>query len=216
MYLSALSAVAAAHEIRHTLFRLGGVGLIIVGIIDNSFIPLPGSVDVFTIVFAGRDHKLWPYYAGMAVIGSIIGAYLTYRIGQKGGKEMLEKRIGEQRAQKVYKKFEAHGFKTLTVGVLLPPPFPVFPLLAAAGALQYPPKRFVSAMALGRAIRYTIDALLGVLFGRAIISFFAHYYKPALYTFIALAFAGGIGALIYFKKLKRNKDQSANAHPKAA
>ena len=127
MNLQLLIVAAAAHEVRHWLFRLGGVGLVLVGIIDNSFIPLPGSLDVFTILLSGRDHKLWPYYAGMATIGSLIGAYMTYRIGQKGGEEMLEKRIGKDRAEKVYKKFETAGFTTLVVGVLLPRHSPFSP-----------------------------------------------------------------------------------------
>lgn len=205
MSLTVLAAVATAHEVRRWLFRLGGIGLILVGIVDNSFIPLPGSQDVFTILLSGRDHMLWPYYAGMAVVGSLLGGYLTYRLGQKGGKEMLEKRIGRERAHKVYKKFEAHGFKTLSVGVLIPPPFPAFPLLLAAGALQYPTKKFISAIALGRGIRFTIDALLGVLFGRAIIGFFAQYYEPALYALIALAVLGGVGAILYYKQHQRKQ-----------
>jgi membrane protein YqaA with SNARE-associated domain len=218
MHVSIFLAVAAAREVRHWLFRLGGVGLILVGLIDNSFIPLPGSQDVFTIILSGRDHKLWPYYVLMAVIGSVLGGYLTYRIGQKGGKEMLEKRIGEDRAQKVYKKFETAGFTSLVVGVLLPPPFPVFPLLVAAGALQYPTKKFFGAVALGRAVRFTIDAMLGILFGRAIIGFFSQYYKPALYVLISLGVLGGIGALIYYKKWKQKKGhrQSATPQPKVA
>lgn len=216
MNLQLLIVAAAAHEVRHWLFRLGGVGLVLVGIIDNSFIPLPGSLDVFTILLSGRDHKLWPYYAGMATIGSLIGAYMTYRIGQKGGEEMLEKRIGKDRAEKVYKKFETAGFTTLVVGVLLPPPFPVFPLLLAAGTLQYPTKKFLGAIALGRGVRFTIDAILGVFFGRAIISFFSQYYKPALYTFIALGIIGGMVALWYFKYRKPKKEQQTAPASKVA
>jgi membrane protein YqaA with SNARE-associated domain len=216
MNLQLLIVAAAANEVRHWLFRLGGIGLVIVGVVDNSFIPLPGSVDVFTILLSGRDHKLWPYYVGMATVGSLIGAYLTYRIGKKGGKETLEKKIGEQRAQKVYRKFENAGFTTLVVGVLLPPPFPVFPLLLAAGALQYPTKKFLSAIAIGRAARYCVDAMLGIFFGRAIIGFFAQYYKPALYTFIALGIIGGLSALIYFKYWKPKKQQPARPAARVA
>lgn len=205
MYLLALIAIEAASELRRTLFRLGGAGLILLAIADSSLIPLPVSVDVFTILLAGRDHKLWFFYAMMAAIGSVIGAYLTYRLGRKGGKEMLEKRVGAERARKVYKKFETAGFATLTVGVLIPPPFPAFSLVLAAGALQYPSKKFVSAVALGRGIRFTVDALLGVLFGRAIIAFFAQYYQAALYTLIVLAVAGGLGALFYYKQHKRKQ-----------
>ncbi len=207
MHIPAIIAVAAAKEVRHWLFRLGGPGMILVALIDNSFIPLPGSLDVFTIIFTSHNHKLWFYYVAWATLGSVIGAYVTYRLGQKGGRETLEKKIGHARAEKVYKKFENAGFSSVMIGVMLPPPFPVFPVLLAAGTLQYPAKKFLSAIAIGRAIRFTVDALLGIYFGRAILGFFAQYYKPALYTLIVLAVLGGIGALIYYKHWKHKKEQ---------
>jgi membrane protein DedA with SNARE-associated domain len=151
----------------------------------------------------------------MSVVGSVIGAYLTYRIGVKGGKEMLEKKIGQKRAEKVYRKFENAGFMTTFVGVLIPPPFPIVPVLLAGGALHYPPKKFLSAVAAGRVIRFTIDGLLGVYYGRAIIRFFAQYYKPALYVVIALGVVAGLVALFYYKSWK-HKQGGGRAEPKVA
>jgi membrane protein YqaA with SNARE-associated domain len=209
----AIVAAFAVSSVRHWLFRLGGLGLILVALVDNSFIPIPGGLDVFTILFSANQHNLWPYYVVMSTIGSVIGAYLTYRIGVKGGKEMLEKRIGQKRAEKVYGKVENAGFTSVFVSVLIPPPFPIVPVLLAAGALQIPPKKFLSAVAVGRAIRFTIDAMLGVFYGHAIIHFFAQYYKPALYTLIALGVVGGIGGFIYYKHWKQKKQGTPGSRP---
>jgi membrane protein DedA with SNARE-associated domain len=181
--------------------------------IDNSVIPTPGGLDVFTILLTSGRHDLWWYYAFMATAGSVIGAYITYRIGMKGGAETLEKKIGKQRAEKVYKKFESAGFSTIVIGVLIPPPFPVSPILLAAGTLKYPTRKFLGAIAIGRGVRFTIDAMLGIYFGRAILGFFAQYYKPALYTLIALAVVGGIGGLIYYKHWKSKKQQREQPSP---
>ena len=204
---SALIAVLVESGIRQWVFRLGGIGLILVALVDNSFIPIPGGLDVFTILLSSGHHELWPYYAFMSTVGSVIGAYLTYKIGAEGGKETLEKKIGKQRAEKIYKKVEEAGFMSVAIGVLIPPPFPIVPVLISAGALQIPRRKFLSAVAVGRAIRFTIDALLGVYFGHAIIEFFAQYYKPALYTLIGLAVAAGLGALLYYKHWKHKKEQ---------
>lgn len=212
-----LISALVVSSFRHWLFRLGGVGLIFVAIIDNSFIPIPGGLDVFTILLSAKQHQLWPYYAFMSTVGSVVGAYLTYRIGQKGGKETLERKIGENRAEKVYHKVENAGFTSVFVGVLIPPPFPIVPVLLAAGALQIPRRKFLSAVAAGRAIRFTIDALLGVFYGHAIIRFFGQYYKPAVYTLIALGVLGGIGALLYYKHWKHKQDAGRpRPEPKAA
>jgi membrane protein DedA with SNARE-associated domain len=181
------------------LHRLGGPGLIVLGLLDNSAIPLPGSMDVFVIVLAAHHRAWWPYYAFMAVVGAVVGGYVTYRLAEKGGEETLEKKVGKKRAEKVYRKFKKHGFSTIVVGAILPPPFPVVPFLIAAGALQYPKKNFIAALATGRAVRFFALAYVAHLYGEQIISWGSHYYKPILYSLIALAVLGAISALVYFK-----------------
>lgn len=207
-----LISALLASSFKQWVFRLGGLGLILVALVDNSFIPIPGGLDVFTILLSSGHHDLWPYYAFMSTVGSVIGAYLTYKIGWEGGREVLEKKIGHDRAEKVYKKLDGAAFTPVFVGVLIPPPFPIVPVLIAAGALEIPRRKFLSAVAAGRAIRYTIDALLGVYFGHAIIGFFAQYYKPALYGLIGLGVAGGIAALVYFKWWRpRHQHKNSNS-----
>ena len=104
--------------------RLGAFGLILLGIVDASFIPTPGSMDALTIVLAAAHPSWWPYYALMATLGAVIGAWLMFRIGRKGGKDGLEKRFGAKRLEKVYSKFEQAGFFSVFVPAILPPPFP--------------------------------------------------------------------------------------------
>lgn len=205
--ISLLPLIAFAIEsgFKHWIYRLGGIGLFLLAQLDNSVIPTPGGLDVFTILLASGRHDLWWYYAFMSTAGSVLGAYITYRIGAKGGAEMLEKKIGKKRADKVHQRVERAGFSTVLVGVLLPPPFPAAPVLLAAGALKYRTRNFLIAIAIGRGIRFTADALLGLYFGRNILHFFSQYYKPALYTLIALAVVGGIGGLIYYEHWKSKK-----------
>ena len=73
--------VIAAITLRRTLFqlvrRLGGPGLIALGLLDNSLIPLPGSMDASTVLLAASQHEPWWYYSIMATIGGVIGGYLT-------------------------------------------------------------------------------------------------------------------------------------------
>lgn len=179
--------------------RLGGPGLIVVGIVDGSAVPIPGSIDVFLIILAAQHREWWPYYAFMATLGAVIGGYLTYRLAEKGGEETLEKRIGQQKAKKIYKRFKAHGFATVVTGAVLPPPFPTFPVILTAGALQYPRKNFLLALIVGRAARYFAVGFVAHIYGKAIIQTLSQYYKPLLYAFITLAVLGALGALFYFK-----------------
>jgi len=180
------------------LHRLGGPGLILLGLLDNSAIPLPGSMDVFVILLSAHHRAWWPYYAFMAVVGAVLGGYVTYRLAEKGGEETLEKKIGKKKAEKVYQRFRKRGFITIAVGAVLPPPFPIVPVLVAAGALQYPKKNFLAALAIGRAVRFFILAYLAHLYGKQIVGWGARYYQPIFWSLIALAVLGGVAALVYF------------------
>src|SRR5439155_7808998 len=84
--------------------RLGGPGLVLLGLADNSVVPLPGSMDVLTIWLAAGHRSWWPYYAAMATIGALIGGYITYGLARKGGKEALEAK--QDQVSKIYSRFE--------------------------------------------------------------------------------------------------------------
>src|SRR3954467_6763022 len=124
------------------LWNLGGPGLILVGLVDNSVIPTPGGMDILTVILTVKQRQLWWYYGLMAIAGSMLGAYISYRLGRKGGKAGLDNRFGAERMEKVYKKFERGGFFTVFIPAVLPPPFPTGPFLVAAGALNYPIQKF--------------------------------------------------------------------------
>jgi membrane protein YqaA with SNARE-associated domain len=184
------------------LRRLGGVGLVLLGIADNSIIPLTGSMDVLTIWLAAHHHEPWPYYALMATVGAVLGGYITYALARKGGKEAMEVRLSKRRAAKVYKRFEKWGFGGIAIPAILPPPFPFVPFLIAAGAMQYSRGKFLAALTLGRGVRYSIAAYLGFIYGSHIVRFFSRYYKPTLAILIGLAVAGGILSLVQYLRYK--------------
>ena len=192
-------AILTVSPIWNWVLGFGGPGLIVIGLIDNSVIPVPGGMDVSVVLLTAHHPKWWPYYAAMATAGAIIGGYLTYRLARKGGKAGLEKKISQRRAGKIYKKFEKGGFSTVFIGSILPPPFPMVPVLMAAGVLQYSRKQFLAALTLGRGIRFFLLAFLANLYGTAIVGWLGRYYKPLLYILISLAVVGAIGALRYFK-----------------
>src|SRR5271170_193838 len=125
--LHPLLAVPLWRQLRH----LGGIGLVLLGLIDSSVIPVTGSMDVLNIWLAARHREPWPYYAFMATLGAVIGGYITYMLARKGGKETMERKLSKRRAAKVSKAFERWGFSAIAIPAVLPPPFPFVPFVVA-------------------------------------------------------------------------------------
>src|SRR5215468_9600729 len=188
----------------------GGPGLVLLGLADNSIIPLPGSMDVLTIYFAVHHHKDWWYYALMATAGAVVGGYITYRLARKGGKATLEHRLGSKRTQSIYKRFERWGFWAIFVPALLPPPFPFVPFLLAAGALQYSRQKFLAALSLGRSLRYFLLAYLGVLYGRHFLRFFNKYTRPTMFVLLGMSVVAGIAALLAYLRYRHEGEDKSN------
>ena len=107
LHTIASAASTVARSVKHWIYQLGGVGFIPLGILDNSIIPLPGSMDVLTIFLSARKEQLWLYYALMATVGSVAGGFVTYRLARKGGKETLARRFPPKTLDKVYIAGEA-------------------------------------------------------------------------------------------------------------
>ena len=194
-----------AVSIWRQLRRLGGPGLVLLGVADNSVIPLTGSMDVLTIWLAARHREPWPYYALMATLGAVIGGYITYALARKGGKETMERKLSKKRATQVSQAFERWGFFAVAVPALMPPPFPFVPFLLAAGAMQYSPKKFLGALTLGRGVRYSIAAGLGYVYGNHILRFFSRYDKPAIAILVGLAVIGAVLSIVQYLRIKKKE-----------
>jgi membrane protein YqaA with SNARE-associated domain len=191
-----------AGRLRLWLFHLGGLGLIPLGVLDNSLIPLPGTMDVATIVLSARQEQLWLYYALMATAGTVIGGFVTYRIAHKGGKQVLESRFSSVRVDKVCEIFGRWGFGSIAISASLSPPVPIVPFLLASGATQYPVEEFLLALTLGRISRYMILAYLSARYGKQIIALITEHGHPVALTVIVVVFAATAVSFYFWGKAR--------------
>ncbi|HKO04566.1 MAG TPA: VTT domain-containing protein [Candidatus Acidoferrales bacterium] len=194
----------ATQSLRRWLYHLGGLGLILVGLLDNSPLPIPGAMDVATIVLCLHDDALWSYYGLMATLGSVIGGFVTYRLARKGGKEALERRFSPAKVDRVCRIFGRWGFGAIAIPAVLPPPVPMVPFLLAAGAMQYPAGKFLAALTLGRAVRYMSEAYLAARYGRRIIALIAKHAHPAVVGTIVVL-AAIVVVVLYFRRTGMRK-----------
>ncbi|MGB7592630.1 MAG: VTT domain-containing protein [Terriglobia bacterium] len=146
--------------------HLGGLGLFLLAIVDSSPIPTFGGLDILTAVLAARQREPWYYYAGVATAGSVIGAYLTFRMGRKAGLDYLNRKFRKRKVARLLKYFHRWGTGALVVSTAVPLPFPTSTFFAVAGALDYPLREFIVIVALSRAVRYAAIAAIASHYGR--------------------------------------------------
>ena len=212
--------VAAAGFDWKLIQKLGGLGLGALALMDSFLVPVPGSVDVFTIVLSAAQPGWWPYYAALATAGSLIGGWLTYRVGRAGGKEGLEKRLPRQRIEKLYQWFGKWGFGAVFLPALMPPPVPIVPFLLGAGALDLKPAKFLLALGLGRMMRFSIAGAIATVYGKQVIRFFEANYWWMVLVLVGLSVAGILSGILLRKKLAatiaNQTDENAQAESPAA
>jgi membrane protein YqaA with SNARE-associated domain len=170
---AARKSAKSSHLLRW-LISLGGVGLIGVAIIDSSVIPLPlpGSTDLLLLLLTAHRGATVASAISLdlcAFAGSMVGGYLTWGVGRKGGKTALERYVPRQLLGRVTGWVERHGAWTIGLAAILPPPIPLTPFLLAAGALGVPRGRYLTFYGVARFIRYSLLAWLGVTYGRHIV-----------------------------------------------
>jgi membrane protein YqaA with SNARE-associated domain len=152
------------------LGTLGGFGIFLLGIIDASLLFLPLALDILVVVLSARNHNLWPYYAAMAALGSVVGCFTTDWVGRKGGEQGLEKRLSKRRLRFFQKRVQASSGVALAVASVAPPGFPLFsPVVLIAAALKYPRTKLLVIVGIFRFIRFSVEGLLAVQFGRRIL-----------------------------------------------
>jgi membrane protein YqaA with SNARE-associated domain len=177
------------HHLFRIAYRAGAFGLFCVGILDSSFLFLPLGNDFLMLGLSARHHdRVWIYVI-TATLGSVSGILLTLWLSQKGGEKFAKK---PNRALKyVESRMKKNAGWALTIGSLMPPPFPFTLFVAAAGALQVPFRKVLPYVAAGRLLRFTIEGVLAIVYGRWILSLAnSPALKITMIVMIVIAVAG--------------------------
>lgn len=203
--LRPLFIVSTTRWVLRFFMRLGLVGLLLMSALDSSFLVLPFGNDLLLIalVSSNRDSLIWIAYVIASAIGSVIGVFFIDLIMRKAGESGLERFVSKKRIDKLKAKLENKGGATVFVATLIPPPFPFTPVVMTASALQSPRGQLLIAVFLGRLLRFGVEAILALYFGRQLIAFM----NSDVVTYIVYALIGIaviLSTLSLMKWLKRN------------
>ena len=207
-----LKASGSTAHLFHWLMRLGAAGLFILALIDSSVvpIPLPGSTDlVLLLLTAFRSSSISSpiEYASCVFAGSIIGGYMTWAAGKKGGEAALGRLSRGRFVRRVQRWVKKNGMLSVWVAAVHPPPVPLMPFLFAAGALGLSRTQFLISYCSGRAVRYGTVAWLGYRYGRRMIALWQKYLSawttPLISIYVVLIVLGAAYGLWKYREEKR-------------
>ena len=174
---------------------LAAPAMIIIGALDSSLLSLPEINDYLVV---GRCYK-YPtaafYFPLFAATGSVLGCFLLYSIVRRGGQAVLRKRFKLEHIQRVEKAYERFGFLAIGIPAVLPPPLPFKIFVATAGALEYPRWKFLLTVMIARSVRYYVEGILAVYYGRRVLLFIR---DNGIVVVSIVATLVLIGLLIYF------------------
>jgi membrane protein YqaA with SNARE-associated domain len=192
------------HTFAWQMQHLGVLGLFFVAALDSSPIPTFGAPDILIAILSASHRNPWWEYAVTAIAGSIAGAYITFRLARKAGSAYLDKKFKKGKVSKFLKVFKKWGTGSLAASAIIPLPTPTTLFFAAAGASDYPPGKFLIVVAISRAIRYSVIALVADLYGRRFIRALRHpvQYWGWMLLFVAITLALVAGGILLNRRLE--------------
>ena len=187
------------------LFHLGAFGLFSLAIVDSLPLPTFGGPDILTAILAASHHGPWYEYAIASTAGSLIGAFITFRLARRAGPAYLHKSFGSGRVAAIMRYFKRWETGALVVSTAVPFPTPTSFFFAAAGASNYSRRKYLIVVGLCRAARYSLIAILADRYGHQFVRAVRHpgqYWGWLLLTAALIAAAAGL-AIVIKRQLER-------------
>ncbi|HJT65797.1 MAG TPA: VTT domain-containing protein [Pyrinomonadaceae bacterium] len=189
-------------------FYFAAPAMIIIGALDSSLLSLPEINDYLVVGRCFRDHTAVYYFPLFAAAGSVLGCHILYTIVRRGGQAVLRKRFPLASIKRVEHAYEHYGFLAIGIPAVLPPPLPFKIFVATAGALEYPRWKFLLTVMIARAVRYYVEGILAVFYGRRVLLFIRDNGLVIVSIVVTLVLIG-LGVYIL---LKRRRGPAAIPH----
>ena len=188
---------------------LAAPAMIIIGALDSSLLSLPEINDYLVVGRCFRQPHAVFYFPLFAAFGSVLGCLLLYTIMRRGGQAVLRRRFSAEGIEKVEKAYARFGFLAIAVPAILPPPLPFKIFVATAGTLEYPRWKFLLTVMVARSLRYYVEGILAVFYGRRVLLFL----KDNGVVIISIVATIGLIILLIYMYINRRKSLRQETHP---
>lgn len=209
-FLTVVFASSWAYSIIHFFQRLGAAGLFLLGVLDSSFLVLPFGNDFLLIsMVSSSKGAIWILYVFVSALGSLAGVFIVDTLMRRAGEEGLEKFVKPKRVKKLKQKLDKGVGWVVFTSTLLPPPFPFTPVIMSASALQCSRGKLYLAVFVGRLVRFTIEALLALYFGKQVLRFMdSPVVDYVVYALIAIAIVGSVLSVLKWLRSSKKEENS--------
>ncbi len=188
--------------------RFGGILVLVVALVDSSFLTLPEGNDLLIVVLsAGKTWSWMLTYVSLTITGSIIGCMLLYSLGRKGGSPLLRLKFSDESVKRVEGLYARYGVLSVVIPSILPPPCPFKIFVLSAGVFRLSLSKFIGAVALGRTIRYLAWGILAVVYGDPIKLFIQkNLHEIGIAALVVLVAVVIVTTAAYFRKSRKVAD----------
>jgi membrane protein YqaA with SNARE-associated domain len=189
---------------------LGVFGPFLLETLDCSYLYLPLANELLLTALLARGDGgaaggwWWLIYPLMSGAGAALGVFLLDLPARKAGEKGLKKIVDPKKLKWFTARLKKHAWLAVFVASFMPPPFPFRASIVAASALQTPRAPMLAGVFFGRWLRYTVESLLIVYFGRRLVA--AMDSRAFDYVIYGLTGVAVVGSLVFIRKwFKRSK-----------
>lgn len=170
------------------LLTFGSLGLFGIALLDSALLPMPSGPDLIMITLSAINPTWMPVYALAATLGSTAGCTLLYMAARRAGAGVL-KRFSAERRERVENLLGRYDMLAIMIPAVLPPPFPFKIFILSAGAFRLKTVRFITAVFIGRCIRFLIEGWLAIKFGDEAMQIIKQHGIKVLLAVVVIAFS---------------------------
>tara|TARA_B100000925_G_scaffold270193_1_gene232491 strand:+ start:468 stop:959 length:492 start_codon:yes stop_codon:yes gene_type:complete len=145
---------------------------------------------------------LW--YFLIVTLSSVAGSYVGYLIGQRWGRQLLDRFAKQKHVDKLEALTVKYGTAGIFIAAFSPIPYKVFGWVAGMGEMDK--RSFIVAGLFGRGLRFGIEALLIGIYGKAALDSINTFLDNEILIAVIMIITMAIGYLIWQWWSKLGKD----------
>lgn len=189
-----------ARSLIDSFAAMGVFGPFLLEVLDCSYLylPLANELLLTRLLASGDAGAWWTAYPLMSGAGAATGVLLLDLPARKAGEKGLSKLVAPKKIKWFTRRLERHAWAAVFFASALPPPFPFRAAVVAASALQTPRAQMLAGVFCGRWLRYTVESILILYFGRRLVALMnSQAFDYLIYALTAIAV---VGSLLFIRK----------------